>query len=96
MLALGVSLALLVWFAYHDGRDGRMRGFAVLAGVLYLSQAGVGALFVLSAAAPLWGAAHVGLAAATWGALVILSLMEWMNSRDLPGENTWKPQSEAR
>lgn len=96
VIALGISLTLLVWQVYHTRTDGQMRVLAALALVVYLMQAGVGAMFVISAAAPLWGAAHVGLAATTWGILVILCVREWLNSREHEGEhaeNLWKAQS---
>jgi heme A synthase len=97
VLALGISLAMLVWYVFKN-RDREARLLAGLALVVYLGQAGVGALYVLSSAAPLWGAAHVGLAAATWGLLVVLSAMEWMNGReatDNVSEQRWNPQSEV-
>jgi heme A synthase len=99
VLALGVSLLLLVWFALRERQDARTRTLAVCAGIAYLSQAAVGALFVLSAAAPVWGAAHVGFAATTWAFLVVLSAVEWLNSRQVSDgmkESQWKPQSEAQ
>ena len=95
VLALGIALVLLLWQIWRVRRPGRM--VAALALGLYLAQAGVGALFVLTAAAPLWGALHVGLAAATWAALVVLSAMEYMSSRPQVGEANeviWNPQSE--
>lgn len=96
VLGLGISLALLVWYVFKNrGREARLLAGSAL--VVYLGQAGVGALYVLSSAAPLWGAAHVGLAAATWGLLVVLSAMEWMNNREATNvsEQRWNPQSEV-
>ncbi len=97
VLALGVSLLMLVWYVFKNrGREARL--LAGLALAAYLGQAGVGALYVLSSAGPLWGAAHVGLAAATWGLLVVLSAMEWMDSREATNnvsEQRWNPQSEV-
>ena len=77
--ALGVSLILLVWSAWTSRQDSLSRRLSVFALVMYLAQAGVGALFVLTSAAPLWGAAHVGFAAATWALLVALSAVESLN-----------------
>lgn len=96
VLALGISLVILVWQVYQNRKDGQIRLLAVGSLVVYLLQAGVGAMFVITAAAPIWGAAHVGLAATTWGLLVILCVREWLNSREYEGEhaeNTWKAQS---
>jgi hypothetical protein len=42
----------------------------------------------------LWGAAHVGFAAVTFGALVLLSLVEMMNTSEKRTEVSWKLQSE--
>lgn len=96
VLAFGISLLVLVWLVLRDRKDQQARTLAVAALVAYLAQAGVGAMFVISSAAPLWGAAHVGLAAATWAALVILSAIEWLNSRVVNStETTWNPQSET-
>jgi hypothetical protein len=55
-------------------------------------------MFVLSLAGGMWGAAHVGLASATWALLVILSVLETMNTREVFEEQTqsqWKPRSES-
>lgn len=84
--ALGVGLLLLVWQVYQNRQDSRLRTLAVSALIVYLAQAGVGAMFVFSGAAPFWGAAHVGLAGATWGLLVILCVSEWLNSREVTSE----------
>lgn len=95
--ALGISLLLLVWQVRQNRQDQRLRMIAVLTLVAYFAQAAIGALFVLSAAAPLWGAAHVGVAGATWGLLVIFSVIEWLNSHNNAGqvtENSWKAQSD--
>ncbi|HEX2907024.1 MAG TPA: COX15/CtaA family protein [Phototrophicaceae bacterium] len=94
VLALGFSLVLLVWYVAKH-RVGQARTLAIGALVAYLAQAGVGALYVVSGAAPLWGAAHVGLAATTWGLLVVLSAIEWLNNRVVSSEQRWNPQSEV-
>lgn len=96
VLALGISLVLLVWYVAKN-RTTLARNLAIGALVAYLAQAGVGALYVVSGAAPLWGAAHVGLAATTWGLLVILSATEWLNHREtgVTSEQKWYPQSEV-
>jgi heme A synthase len=90
--ALGVSLALLIWSAWKN-RSGQMRRLTVFAGVMYLCQAGIGALFVLSRAEALWGAAHVGFAAVTWVLLVVLSVIESLNTSERL-EGAWQPHSE--
>ena len=96
VVALGVGLVLLVWQIRRSRPEVWSRRLAALALVFYLAQAGVGALFVLTSAAPLWGAAHVGLAAATWALLVMLSAVEFMESRETYREqDAWNPQSEA-
>lgn len=97
VVALGVSLLLLVWQVRQYRQDQRLRLLAVLAFVAYLTQAVIGALFVLSAAAPVWGAAHVGVAGTTWGILIVSSVIEWLNSHNNAGqvtENSWKAQSD--
>ncbi len=80
VVGLGIALVLLVWQVFQ-ARQGTARQVAVLALVAYLVQAGIGALFVLTLAAPIWGAAHVGFAAATWALLVILSGMEFVSTQ---------------
>jgi len=97
VLALGISLLLLVWQVLRHRRDRRLRLLAVLAGGAYLTPAGIGALFVLSGAAAFWGAAHVGMAGATWGLLVIFCVIEWLNSHASAGQvagNSWNIQSD--
>lgn len=94
VVALGIALALLVWQAVQAGRSGPVRRVALLALAAYLAQAGVGALFVLTQAGRIWGAAHVGLAAATWALLVILSVMEYLQTnRQEP--MAWQSQSKT-
>jgi heme A synthase len=91
--ALGITLLILVWYVYRARQNSQMRTLAVLAVVVFFAQAGVGAMYVLTSGAALWGAAHVGLAAATWALLLVLSMTEWMNTR--AGEEvTWKTQSQ--
>ncbi len=80
VLGLGVALVLVVWQTFRHRQSPRLKWLSAIALICYLAQAGVGALFVLSAAAPIWGAAHVGMAAATWGLLVVLSILEWRNT----------------
>ena len=97
VVALGISLLLLVWQIWQNRQDQRLRRVAVFTLVAFLIQAGIGAMFILSAAAPIWGAAHVGMAGATWGLLVIFCAIEWLNSHAssaLAVENSWKAQSE--
>lgn len=79
---LGIALGLLVWSAYANRPAGSARRLAFGALILYLAQAGIGAMFVMSSAAPALGAAHVGFAAVTWASLVALSVVETMNSRE--------------
>ncbi|MFO7323573.1 MAG: COX15/CtaA family protein [Chloroflexota bacterium] len=94
---LGLALVLLVAQALSDRKSGSARTLAVLALVAYLVQAAIGALYVLSVAAPLWGALHVLFAALTWTALVVLCLIETLNSRAIKAETEgqWQPHSEA-
>ncbi len=93
VVALGVSLLLLVGSAWAN-RSGWARRLALLALVAYLCQAGIGAGVVLSGASALWGAGHVGFAAATWALLVTLSVIELLNTAErLEGE--WRAHSEA-
>ena len=95
VLGLGITLALLVWQAWRSRSAGLVRNLALGSALAYLSQAGVGALYVFSSAAPLAGAAHVGLAALTWGLLVALSVIEIINTREKQDEATWELHSGA-
>jgi heme A synthase len=96
VVALGVSLALLVWKALTTRAVGRSRQLAIMALAAYGAQAGVGAMVVFSGASALWGAGHVLFAALTWASLVTLSVIETMNSRETSGEtdNQWQQKSE--
>ena len=80
VVGLGIALLLLLWQVFQ-ARRGYERQVITLALAAYLTQAGIGALFVLSRAAPVWGAAHVGFAAVTWAMLVILSGIEFLSSQ---------------
>jgi cytochrome c oxidase assembly protein subunit 15 len=98
--ALGISLVIFLIVILRDRQDKMLRALVFAALVVYLVQAAVGAVFVLSRAGALgggalWGAAHVGLAGATWALLVVVSALEWMHGRDAveTTETRWKPQS---
>lgn len=96
VVALGISLLLMVWYTRRDRPDQQTSTLAVLSLLAYLAQAAIGAFFVLSSAAPIWGAAHVGMAAATWALLVALSVIETVNYRNrVEGKVEWKQQSQA-
>ncbi|MEZ4667401.1 MAG: COX15/CtaA family protein [Anaerolineae bacterium] len=71
--ALGISLLVLLIYVYRDRTNPRVRSLALAALMAYLAQAAVGAMFVMSRAGAGLGALHVGLAATTWGLLVILA-----------------------
>lgn len=96
VLALGVSLVLLVVQVWRN-RDGLTRQLAVAAFVIFLMQAGIGAMYVISVAGAFWGAAHVGMAASTWALLIILSIIEAVNVGhiEIKTGDTWKQPSEA-
>lgn len=94
VLTLGVSLILLIMSARRNGRTGRRRLLPHFAATLYLAQAGIGAMFVVSGAEPIWGAAHVGFAAGTWALLVVISTFEILNSRESGQQTEWQRQSE--
>ncbi|MCY4145897.1 MAG: COX15/CtaA family protein [Chloroflexi bacterium] len=72
--AMAVTLLFLAWRSWR--RRALVRRMAMAAALVYLLQIGVGGLFVISAAGPVWGAVHVGLAAAVWGLLVCLFVIE--------------------
>lgn len=96
--SLGFSLLLLVWYSYRARSSRTVRTLALAALGVYLTQALVGAFFVWSLAAPIWGAAHVGLAATTWALLVCLSAVDTYNTRErfsveLSENQAWNPQS---
>lgn len=98
VLAFGVLLLLMVWYAYQSNRPKAVKRLTVAALALYLVQSLVGALFVWTAAAPLWGTLHVGLAALTWAALAVGSFIEAAHSGSvrLPSpqsEEPWNKQS---
>lgn len=94
---LGIALLLLVWYVWQTRRDILTRALAVGSLVIYLMQAFIGAMFVWTEAAPIWGASHVGFASLTWGLLVALCCVEVLNSRDPVKEQSideWTSQSE--
>ena len=97
VLAFGVLLVLLVWYAYQSQRPTAVKRLTVAALVLYLLQSVVGAFFVLTAAAPLWGTLHVGLASLTWSALAVCSVIEAAHTGSLnfsvKNEAQWKQSS---
>lgn len=100
VLALGVSLLLMVVQVWRH-RDGMTRQLAAVAFLLYVAQAGVGAMYVLTVAGSVWGAAHVGMAAAAWAVLITLCVVEAVNVGDLKLQTkqseltTWKQSSQA-
>lgn len=101
---LGVTLLMLVWYVLRDRQDRVVRLTTIGAGVAYLMQAGIGALYVLTEAGPLWGAAHVGFAALTWALLIVVCIVDTLNSRQIvvndqiqqsEQEQAWNTPSEA-
>jgi heme A synthase len=84
VVILGLALVLLVWYVFRERQSTAVRRLAVGTFALYLMQSGIGALYVLTTAASWAGAAHVGLAAATWALLVCLSIIETLNSQTQP------------
>jgi heme A synthase len=81
--AFGLTLVILVWQIYRLRQNGFVRMLAAGALTAYLLQVGIGAMYVFSVAAPLWGAAHVGMAATTWALLVVLSTVEALNTGEI-------------
>ncbi len=96
VVGLGVALAFVTFYAYSSRQVKAIRTLSLLSLLSYLAQAGVGAMFVISAAAPGWGAAHVGMAALTWALLVMLSTVETSNNlvNEKQAEIPWQQQSE--
>ncbi len=84
--ALGVAVVMVVWMAFSLNRPRRIKSLAIAAGVCYLAQAAIGAMFVFTSAAPLWGALHVLFAALTWILFVSLSVFEALNTREISTE----------
>lgn len=84
VVGLGIALILLVWQAFRQRTDRTVRGLAVAALLMFFMQAGIGAGYVLTSAAPFWGAAHVTFASVTWALLIALSTVDYANTRTLP------------
>lgn len=101
VVGLGIALLMLVYYVRVARQSRLVKRLADYSLVAYLLQAAVGAAFVFSDAAALWGAAHVGLASITWALLVAVCAVDTLNSRVTNPEQTaqersqWKPQSET-
>ena len=80
--AMALTLLALLRGVFRSRQESLTRRIALGSGVVYALQIGVGAMFVFSAAEASWGAAHVGLAAATWSLLIVLVVIEHVNDRD--------------
>ncbi|MDE2776481.1 MAG: COX15/CtaA family protein [Chloroflexota bacterium] len=85
--AMSVALFILIWQVHRYRTEPLTRRIALGAAVTHIVQIVAGALFVLSSAGREWGALHVGLAAAVWGLLVTLAIMEGMNREGLETGN---------
>jgi heme A synthase len=96
VLGFGVVLIFLTWSAWRMRTQRLVRQLTVVALCLYLTQSGIGAMYVLSVARPEWGASHVGFAALTWASLVLLCAVETLNTQPERVENAWKLQSESQ
>ena len=77
--AMSLALLILLWQVFRLRSEPLIRRIAFGAVCVHIVQIAAGALFVLSSAGREWGAIHVGLAAAVWGLLVTLAIMEGMN-----------------
>lgn len=94
--AFGVTLLLLLVQVWRAQREKLVRYLVVAAFVAYALQVTVGALYVLSVANAFWSAAHVTMAAATWGILVVLSAIEAFNMGHITLKGAvWQLQSES-
>ena len=82
VIGLGLTLVLLVWYIYRERDSKLLRNLVMGALVAYLLQAAVGAFFVWSGAAAVWGAVHVGVASTTWAILVAVSVVDTLESRE--------------
>ena len=89
--AQALTIAILVWQILQNRADPLIRQIALAAGAAYLLQIATGAMFIFSIASPEWGVVHVGLAAATWGLLVILAVIETLNHRRFLPNRTESP-----
>lgn len=92
-LAVGLSdvmllgLAIAIWRTRRHDR--RLMNSVHILGVLYISQVFLGAFTIwLSAPAAIRGA-HLALAAATWGTLVVMTTFLWMS----PASKGQRPES---
>lgn len=97
VIGLGIAIVLLSVYVFRSRGSVMLRTLSLLALGLYLSQALVGAAFVLTAALPIWGVAHVGFAALTWASLVTICIVDTLNSHEVVNqteESKWKLQSE--
>jgi cytochrome c oxidase assembly protein subunit 15 len=93
---LGLAMLFTVIYAFRQRKDKHIRVLAVAALAVYMMQAGIGAMYVLSRATPEWGAAHVAFAALTWALMILLSTVETVNNREPSAEVelVWQRRSE--
>ena len=84
---MSVALVILMWKVNRLRGDRLIKRIAFGAVCVHAAQIAAGALFVWSAAGREWGAIHVGLAAAVWGLLVTLALMEGMKGQGIEMES---------
>ncbi len=77
--AMAISLLILLRQVIQNRAETLARQLAMAAAFVFVLQIGVGAMFIFSAAGAAWGAIHVGLAAAVWGLLIILAVIEYNN-----------------
>ena len=96
--AQGVAVVILVWQVLQNRSESLVKQIALAAGFAYLLQIGAGAMFVISVAGPEWGVIHVGLAAAIWGLLIVLAVVETVNHHHFSQDRTesgWQRYSET-
>ena len=90
-VAVGLSdvlllvMAALVW--RYRRSDKRLMLTVRILGGLYISQVFMGAFTVLLGAPSYLKGGHLALAAATWGTLVIMTLLVWIGPKVVPTEN---------
>lgn len=81
-LAVGVSdvallvLAVVIWRS-HRRSDKRLQTMARILGALYIAQVFVGAFTIWLGAPEVLKGAHLAMAAATWAALVLMTVFVW-------------------
>ncbi len=84
VVIMGVLLLAVIGYTLRDRAQRPLTSrWAIALGILFLAQAGIGAVKIWTHLATVWRVAHLGTAAGVWAALVILAALAYYKEKGI-------------